>query len=102
MLFDIPILADWNKIGEHRQHQTDLNTECENCSRRDWDYKVGDKITLSKDGILRKSESRYECDPWTITSIRMNGTIRVQHGTESEQLKLEELHLFLTIRLNSH
>ncbi len=24
ILFDIPFLADWNKIGEHRQHQTDL------------------------------------------------------------------------------
>ena len=27
MLLDVPFLADWNKIGEHRQHQTDLNTE---------------------------------------------------------------------------
>ncbi len=38
MLFDIPFLADWNKIGDHRQHQTDLNTEHENHSRCDWDY----------------------------------------------------------------
>ena len=30
MLFDIPFLADWNKIGEYRQHQTDLNTKREN------------------------------------------------------------------------
>ena len=35
MLFDIPFLADWNKIGGHRQCQTDLNTERENHSRRD-------------------------------------------------------------------
>jgi hypothetical protein len=35
MLFDIPFLADWNKIGEHRQRQTDLNTERENRSCRD-------------------------------------------------------------------
>jgi hypothetical protein len=35
MLFDIPFLADWNKIGDHRQHQTDLNMECENRSCRD-------------------------------------------------------------------
>jgi hypothetical protein len=40
MVFDIPFLADWNKIGDHRQHQTDLITNRENCSRRDWDYKV--------------------------------------------------------------
>ncbi len=30
MLFDIPFLADWNKIGEYRQHQTDRITEQEN------------------------------------------------------------------------
>ena len=35
MLFDIPSLADWNNIGDHRQHQIDLNTDCENRSRRD-------------------------------------------------------------------
>ncbi len=35
MLFDIPFLADWNKIGEHRQHQTDLNMKRENHSHCD-------------------------------------------------------------------
>ena len=84
MLFDIPFLADWNKIGDHRQCQTDLNTECEIRSCRDWDYAVGDKVLLRKDGILRKSESQYECDPWTIMSVYTNGTIRVQCGTNSE------------------
>ena len=81
MLFDIPFLADWNKIGDHRQCQTDLNTDRENRSRRDWDYKVGDKVLLRKDGILHKSESQYECDPWTITSVHTNGTIRVERRT---------------------
>ncbi len=57
MLFDIPFLADWNKIGDHRQRQTDLNTDRENRSHRDWDYKVGDKVLLRKDSILHKSES---------------------------------------------
>ncbi len=26
MLFDIPFIANWNKIGDYRQHQIDLNT----------------------------------------------------------------------------
>jgi hypothetical protein len=30
MLFDIPFIADWNKIGDYRQRQTDLNTAHEN------------------------------------------------------------------------
>jgi len=80
MPFDIPFLADWNKIGDYRQHQTDLNTERENRTCKDWDYQVSKKVLLRKDGILRKSESRYERDPWTITSIHTNGTIRVQCG----------------------
>jgi hypothetical protein len=96
MLFDTPFLADWNKIGDHRQHQTDLNTKCENRSCRDWDYKVGDKVLLRKDGILRKSENRYECNPWTIKSVHTNGTIRVQRGTKSERLNIMRVTPFFS------
>ena len=79
ILFNIPFLSDWNKIGECRQHQTDLNMKCENHSCCDWDYKSGDQVLLRKDGIIRKSESQYESDLWTITSVHTNGTVRVQH-----------------------
>ena len=86
MLFDIPFLADWNKIGDYRQHQTDRNTERENRSRRAWDYQVGDLVLLIKDGILHKGERKYESDPWTITSVHTNGTMRIQRGTKSERV----------------
>ncbi len=43
MLFDIPFIADWQKIGVHRQCQTDLNNACESKGRIDCDYKVGGK-----------------------------------------------------------
>ena len=82
MLFDVPFLADWTKIGEYRQLQTDKNTA--NNTQIDLDYQPGDKVLLHKDGILRKSESRYESDPWTITSVHTNGTIRSQRGAKSE------------------
>ena len=85
MLFNIPFLADWNKIGEYRQHQTDLNTKRENKTRVDYDHKVGDKVLVRKDGILRKTESHYQSDPWTITTVHTNGTIRVQHRSKSKE-----------------
>eukprot|EP00804_Cyclotella_cryptica_P007855 CCRYP_001438-RA/>CCRYP_001438-RA protein AED:0.10 eAED:0.10 QI:2589/-1/1/1/-1/1/1/166/750 len=91
MLFDVPYIADWSKIGEYRQKQTDKNTRRENASRIDWDYQPGDKVLLRKDGILRKTESRYESDPWTITSVHTNGTIRVQRGTKSERLNIRRV-----------
>jgi hypothetical protein len=94
MLFDIPFLADWNKIGDFRQHQTDRNTERENKTRVDYDYKIGDKVLIRKDGILRKSESRYDSDPWTITSVHTNGTIRVQRGSKSERINIRRVTPF--------
>ena len=57
MLFDIPYVADCNKIGDFRQHQTDRNTKLENKARVDYDFKFGGKVLIQKDGILRKSES---------------------------------------------
>jgi hypothetical protein len=44
MLVDIPFIADWKKIGEHRQ-PTDLNTDPENKSRIDYDIKVVKKYS---------------------------------------------------------
>ena len=91
MLFDIPFLADWNKIGDYRQQQTDLNTQRENKTRVDHDYKVGDKVLIHKDGILRKTETRYHSDPWTITTVHTNGTIRVERGSKSERLNIRRV-----------
>ncbi len=41
MLFDIPFIADLQKIGEQRQQLTDLDNARENKGRIDYDFKVG-------------------------------------------------------------
>jgi len=94
MLFDIPYIADWNKIGEHKQKQKNLNTARENKDRVDYDYEVGQKVLILKEGILRKTESRYEREPWTITSVHTNGTIRVQCGSKSERMNIRRVTPF--------
>jgi hypothetical protein len=38
MLFNIPFIADWNKIGDYRQRQTNLNTARINSRQVDYDY----------------------------------------------------------------
>ena len=62
--------------------------------RVDFDYKVGDKILIVKDGILCKAESPKRKDPWTITTIHTNGTIRVTRGTKSERLNARRVEPF--------
>jgi hypothetical protein len=89
MLFDIPFIVDWNKKGDYRQRQTDLNTARENSKRVDYDHKVNDKVLLTEEGILRKAESPHSKKPWTITTIHTNGTIRIQCGTKSERLNIQ-------------
>jgi hypothetical protein len=88
VLFDVPFLADWSKIGEYRQKQMDKNTVKENSGRVDWDYQPSDKVLVIKDGILHKSESRYDSETWTIMSVHTNGTIRIQSRAKSERLNI--------------
>jgi hypothetical protein len=73
MLFDILFIADWKTIGEHRQRLTDRNTDRENEGKIDYDYKVGHKILVRNKGILRKAQSMWQNDPWTITTVHTNG-----------------------------
>jgi hypothetical protein len=40
MLFDIPFIADWQKIGEHRQRLTGLNNARENEGKIDDDLRL--------------------------------------------------------------
>jgi hypothetical protein len=84
MLFDIPFMADWSKIGERRQSLTVCGNQHKNAKRIDYNYKVGDKVLVINKGILRKAESAYGKEPWTITTVHTNGTIRIQCGTKME------------------
>jgi hypothetical protein len=59
MLFNIPFIADWNKIGDYRQCQTNLNMARKNSKQVDYDYKVCNKVLLTQEGILCKAESPY-------------------------------------------
>ncbi len=77
MLFDVLFIADWQKIGEHKQRLTDLNNTHESKGRIDYDYKVGQKVLLRNEGILCNAESRYQKEPCLITSLHTNGTITV-------------------------
>ncbi len=95
MLFDIPFIADWQKIGEHRQQLTDLNNTRENEVRIDYDYKVGQKVLVRKEGILRKSESIWHRKPCLIKTVHKNGAITVQRGNKLEQMNIRRVKPFI-------
>ena len=66
MMFNIPYIADWTDIGKRRQALVDQNNARENNCWIDFDYAVGQKVLLKKDGILRKAEDKHS-GPYVIT-----------------------------------
>jgi hypothetical protein len=68
MLFDILLMADWHKIGDHIQSLTDFSNQHVNNQRIDGGYKVRDKGLVEKEGILCKAGK----EPWTITTDHTN------------------------------
>ena len=77
MLFNIPFLADWTEIGRRRQILADKGNIRENKRRVDFDYAVGQKVLLIKDGISRKAEDKND-GPYVITQVHTNGKVRIQ------------------------
>jgi hypothetical protein len=72
MLFYIPFIVDWQKIGEYRQRLTGLSNAHENEGGIDYDYEVGQKVLLRKEGILCNAESRWHKNHGSLQqSIRM-------------------------------
>jgi hypothetical protein len=94
MFFDIPFVADWRKIGEPRRSLTNRGNQQESAKQIDYDYKVGDKVLVINKGILCKAESACGKEPWTITTVHTNGTIRTQCGTKTEQLSIRRVEPF--------
>ncbi|MCP4746620.1 MAG: hypothetical protein GY874_10855, partial [Desulfobacteraceae bacterium] len=90
MLFGIPFLADWTKIGRCRQALVDQDNQHENRKRVNFDYAMGHKVLLIKDGINRKAEDKNN-GPYVITQVHTNDTVRIQRGTINERLKRRRL-----------
>jgi hypothetical protein len=94
MLFNIPFIADWQKIGERRQRLTDLNNARENKGRIDYYYKMGQKVLLRKEGILRNAESIWHKRPGLITTVHTNGTITVQCINKIDRINIRRVKPF--------
>jgi hypothetical protein len=78
----------------YRQQLTDLSNAHENKGRIDYDYEVGKKVLLWKEGILRNAESRWHKKPWLITTVHTNGTITVQRGKKVERMNIRRVKPF--------
>ncbi len=95
MLFNILFVADWHKIGKQMQSLTNCGSQHKNGKHIYYDYKAVDKVLLINEGILRKAEFAYSKEPWIITTVHTNGTIRIHCGIRMERLCIWRVQPFL-------
>ena len=81
MILDIPVIADWNLIREHRQQLIDQRLIAANRKRFAYDYHIGDEV-LKLTYNSKKLEQRA-VGPYRILEVHTNGTvtIRLNHHT---------------------
>ena len=90
MLFDIPYIADWTKIGQHRQELVDKHTACENSGRIEHNYAIGNNAMIKYDGVRHKSKFKYS-DPYRIVEVYTNGTVRIRRDNVTERIHIRRL-----------
>ena len=74
MILPINQIADWRYICQRKQTQINKYTACENTTRIDHDYRVGNKVTTNK------SEYKYKTlfkGPYEIVQTWTNGTVNL-------------------------
>ncbi len=68
--------ANWKHIQMRKQNKINLNNAKENESRRDYTYKIGDKV-LVQNYNHRKFGSDPFIGPFTVSKVNNNGTVQL-------------------------
>ena len=90
MLLPIKFKADWARIRQRKQDTIARNVVSENAKRKDYEYKVGDKVLLEKPGITPKM-SNPRTGPFDVLKVYTNGTVKIQRGPVQEKVSIRRL-----------
>jgi hypothetical protein len=95
MIYNLKSITDYERLRARKEKFIKLANEMENKNRVEYDYKIGDKVLLYRDGILRKAESPTE-GPYNIIEVYTNGTVKIQRGIVQERLNIRRIKPFKT------
>ena len=90
MILPIVVQANWHRIKQKRQEEIDRNNVRENRDRIPHDYKIGEKVLLRKEGILRKLSAPRE-GPYKVTNVYNNGTVSLQKGAVTTRVNIHRI-----------
>ena len=93
MVLPIQFKADWAEIIQRKRKQIETDNARENSKRIGHTYKTGDKVLLSKPGIIPKLSTPRE-GPYKIIRVYTNGTVRIQRGPVASRVNIRRLTPF--------
>ena len=76
MVLDIPVVADWLTIQQHRQQLIDQRLIAANRKKISHDYQVGDEILKLAYNPGKLSSRAHECS-YTIETVHTNGAVTI-------------------------
>ena len=83
MLLPIRFLVNWETMHTRKQLQVDRDNARKNDRRFDFDYQPGQKVFLTKPGLLPKLDTPRD-GPFVIETIHTNGTVHIRRGATTE------------------
>ena len=90
MVLDIPVIADWLTIQQHRQQLIDQRLIAANRKKFSYDYQVGDevlKLIYSPDKLSARAEG-----PYSIETVHSNGTVTIHINANTiERINLRRI-----------
>ena len=93
MVLPIQFKADWAAIIQRKRQQIEKDNARENRNRIRHTYKVGDKVLLTKPGIIPKLATPRE-GPYRIVRVHSNGTVRIR-GAVSSRVNIRRITPYL-------
>ena len=89
MILPINHIADWRYIRQRKHAQTNKDVNSKNTTRRDHDYRVGDKVTTNN-----RSAYKYETPlrgPYKIVRTWKNWTVTLRTGVVTHRTNIHNI-----------
>ena len=90
MIFPLAYVAEWDVIRKNKQKMINENNKCENATRVDYDYHVGDKVLIINTDVQRKLDNPNQ-GSFTIHRVCTNGTVVVLRDNVLERINIRRL-----------
>lgn len=87
MFLPIKFNVDWAELRMKRQAQMSKDNARENSKRVDYKFTIGDKVLLTKPGILNKLATPRD-GPYTVEQVHNNGTLDISKGAVLDTINI--------------